>query len=155
MEELNVYAITIDQPHANLVVYDAKRLETRSWKRESIVGQVIAIHAAKTKKYMHLVPRYPFSQIEILGFPRGCIIGIARVKAIHEIMESGVVPPEAKAAKYELDFGDYDLSRGRRWAWELEGVVRLECPVECKGALGLWRVPVNIDREIRCELFCQ
>ena len=43
-------AITLYQPHATLIAIGAKTIETRSWRPPpSLVGQRIAIHAAKRK----------------------------------------------------------------------------------------------------------
>ncbi len=40
-------ALTLWQPWASLIVLRHKRFETRSWKMDGLIGERIAIHAAK------------------------------------------------------------------------------------------------------------
>lgn len=41
--------ITIWEPWATLICYGPKRIENRTWKQESLIGQYIGIHAARRK----------------------------------------------------------------------------------------------------------
>lgn len=46
----------------------------------------------------------------------------------------------------EKCFGNY---QPRRFAWLLDDVRALAQPIPCRGALGLWTVPADIERQIR------
>lgn len=100
----------------------------------------------------------PFrSALEAAGYcqfddlPLGAIIAVCELTAVHRVPPTprrfprGVgddhqyasypvtLPPFQDDA--ERAFGDYTPGR---YAWILEDVQRLDAPVECKGALGLW-----------------
>lgn len=49
----------------------------------------------------------------------------------------------------ELSFGDY--SPGRR-IWRLDEIRTLAEPVRCRGAMGLWDVPADVEAEIKGQL---
>jgi hypothetical protein len=39
-----------------------------------------------------------------------------------------------------------------QWHWQLAGVRPLAKPVECRGALGLWRLPADVEKLVRDQL---
>jgi hypothetical protein len=49
----------------------------------------------------------------------------------------------------ECAFGDYSPGR---YAWLLEDVRQLPTPVPCRGALGLWQVPPDVEAMVRQQL---
>lgn len=122
-------ALTLTQPWAQLMADGRKHIETRSWKADWIIGKTIAIHAAKgwTVADRDMAMAWGYSAFTI---PRSAIVAIVRVVDI--------VPADQARPGLEKAFGDYSPGR---WAWVTELVTKLEDPVECRGALGLWQVP--------------
>lgn len=49
----------------------------------------------------------------------------------------------------EVAFGNYEPGR---WGWVLTDVRRLPDPVPCRGALGLWTVPVDVAARLAAQL---
>lgn len=72
--------------------------------------------------------------------PPGAIVAIADLVAVDHTT-SYLALHTAERFPLEVVFGDF--TRGR-YVWLLENVRRLEEPVPCKGALGLWTVPEEI-----------
>ncbi len=150
-------ALSLIQPWASLVAIGAKQIETRSWK--TLYRGTLAIHAAK-------------------GFPchgpeqMGVIVAVCELTAVHRIPLQPqhfarfdvptqhrlssypvILPPlewrEGFGHSHEFDFGDYTAGR---FAWILTDVCALKEPIVCKGALGLWDVPANVESLIREQL---
>jgi hypothetical protein len=71
-----------------------------------------------------------------------------------ELQNGRITSGEVAAVNYEkpaagtneFAFGDYSPNR---YMWFLEDVKRLGSPIECKGALSLWEVPLEIERLLR------
>lgn len=126
-------ALTLWQPWAHAVAHFGKRIENRPWKPwPSIVGQVVAIHAAAKVD--------PIGEAAVEGWvrrhtglllppaaslPRGAIVATARV--------TGVLT-ESESPWFVGPFG-----------WTLDEVVALPAPVPCRGAQGLWTVPPEVE----------
>lgn len=157
---MNLPAITIYQPHASLCVLAGsdgkaiKQYETRSWKRDSLLGQRIAIHAGAKVFQWGYTSKPIRDALESLGWPRfnmpiGAILGSAVVHANwycaknsegHPILSHFINEPSLYGTpipETQLPFGDY--SEGR-WAWELTDVERLVCPIPANGKQGIWRL---------------
>lgn len=142
-------ALTLTQPWATLVAIGAKRVETRSWSTN--YRGSIAIHAAKgfPPEARELCGEAPFrdylvkspvwSRADLL--PRGVIVAVADLAEIAPTR--GFVPPVFfdTRSPYERMFGNYEVGR---FAWLLSNVRKLDEPIVCKGALGLWEVPADI-----------
>lgn len=138
-------AITLTQPWATLVAIGAKRVETRSWS--TLYRGRIAIHAAKgfPAEARMLLAERPFSTYlgdqRGIDLPRGAIVAVARITSVKVTMgrvPSSFVDPRCP---HEFEFGNYETGRS---AWFLDDVRKLEQPIPCKGALGLWDVPADI-----------
>ncbi len=144
-------AITITQPWATLVAIGAKRIETRSWA--TAYRGALAIHAGKglgpvggRRGLRELCFGNPFLKvlvdagINVPGlldagtfdrvFPLGAIIAVVN---LFDVRPASYLADAI--SQHEIAFGDY--SAGRH-GWLLEDVQRLDAPIDCKGALGLW-----------------
>lgn len=141
--------LTLTQPWATLVAIGAKSIETRSWYT-SYRGP-IAIHAAKgfPRDAMRLCLEQPFlDALYPAGFvgagalPVGAIVAIANL--VDCLPTAFTKIPEARLLS-EQAFGNFEHGR---YAWWLLDVRRLPEPIPCKGALGLWTVPVEIESRI-------
>jgi hypothetical protein len=171
-----VRALSLFQPYASLVAIGAKRIETRSWYTR-YRGE-LAIHASArfpTQDRM-LLREEPFMSVLIAAgvpeaecvygsrrcanwaaLPTGAIVAVAQLVGCVQTAKIGAtipghrepVYPWSAFAPHEHDFGDFGPGR---WAWLLEDVRRLETPIDCRGALGLWMVPPEIETAVRQQL---
>ena len=168
-------ALSLTQPWATLIAIGAKKIETRSW-RTPYRGQ-IAIHASKgfpawaKDDCMSLVfaralwPDLQHDSVHLLTaaeyfthvrkmraraneLPLGSIIAVANLRDCIATRNGGAFfPPEMPHhSSPEYAFGDYSPNR---YMWLLENVTALAVPIPCRGALSLWEVPENVERQIR------
>jgi len=130
-------ALTLTQPWASLVALGLKRVETRSWS--TAYRGALAIHAAKG------FPPYARKFAEgvcVLGLVPAClpfseIVATCEVVACWPTEEMVLV-----VDRHERRLGDYTPGR---WAFKLEQVRALRVPVYCRGALGLWSLPGEVE----------
>ena len=126
--------LSLTQPWAQLVVEGHKGLETRSW-RTAYRGW-LGIHASKgfPRDCRELVEQEPF--LTALNRPAesldlGAVIGVVKLTGCLSTDSMFFSPP----TEPELSFGDFSMDR---YAWELTEPGRLNIPIGCRGALGLW-----------------
>lgn len=139
-------ALTINQPYAHMIVHheddlpeftEQKHVENRT-RPTNIRGQ-IAIHAGLSLKWFKFddwtfVAKKP-SEVPEMAF--GAIIGVADIAdCIDAMTTSGM----RLVANYSHAVGPF--------LYVLENVHRLETPIPCKGALGFWTVPEEIERQV-------
>ncbi len=133
--------LTLTQPWASLVAFDAKRVETRSW-RTNYRGP-IAIHAAKgfPNDAVDLCMRQPFNRClqesrihRFRDLPLGAIVAIAKLSDVWRVERQGDAGRWGLSVQ-EQAFGDYGPGR---YAWFLRDIELLPVPIAAKGALGLW-----------------
>jgi hypothetical protein len=129
-------ALSIRQPWAWAILHAGKDIENRDW-RTTFRG-TIAVHAAKgmtLDEYAGFIDF--FGQFSGADFPdpdqlaRGCVVGLV------DIVDC--------VSYYTSDWfqGDY--------GFVLANPRTLVKPIYCKGALGLWDVPAEIERQIKDE----
>lgn len=144
-------ALSLTQPWATLVAIGAKRIETRSWN--TTYRGAVAIHAAKgfPRDCQEGCAEEPFRAVlKAAGFtntnelPRGSIVAVAR---LFKTERTEAVTLDANDDEHA--FGDYAPGR---FAWFLQGVQKLPEPVECRGSLGLWTVPLDVEAMVRRQL---
>lgn len=174
MSQLKV--LSIRQPYASLVAIGAKVVETRS-RRTSHRG-LVGIHASRTFTGAEraLVNRSPFhgalfaADPEQVAFgldstlPRGQVIAVAELvdcipseqlvrlfnKHPRPCLRYGDGPDEfVRATRHEQWFGNY---APERFGWVLNGVQRLENPVDAKGQLGIWTAPPDVEQLVLAQL---
>lgn len=156
--------LSLTQPWASLVAIGAKRIETRSW-RHPYRGPV-AIHAALK------VPEYAsnfcdtrevqeeFERAGAEGFthakdlPLGMIVAVADIETMFRFTSATFdkILERSRAGglpKYEALFGDYSAGR---CGILLTNVRELASPVPCRGALSLWEIPGDVQRQILEQL---
>jgi hypothetical protein len=143
-------ALSIRQPYTGAIAYGDKRRENRSMPTR--YRGLLALHAARAVEWgapaaawlaCGLTPYLP-------GDPRkawadaldlGAVIGVAELAGCHHADEClkgafGFCSPWSMAGQFH---------------WELSGVRSL-CPVPRKGALGLWRLPADVEQAVRAQL---
>lgn len=140
-------AVTLYEPWASLVALGWKRIETRSWSTK--YRGPLAIHASKNGYWVAetgtILKSAGKTPEEIREFrklaepwPLGKILAVATLAGCEEtqdIVRQGL-------SVQEVALGNYSPGR---WGWKLEDLRRLPNPVACKGALGLWTVPQEIE----------
>lgn len=155
-------ALSLTQPWASLVAIGAKRWETRDWPT-NFRGE-FALHASKSFPVEcrdlcnAAVFRDPLIAAGILdarrdesatmprirdAFPLGAIIAVARITSSESINRNNT--PDGP----EYHFGNYGPNR---FKFGISDVRPLETPVPCKGALGFWMVPPDVERAVREQL---
>jgi activating signal cointegrator 1 len=151
-------ALTLTQPWATLVAIGAKRIETRSWST-NYRGR-LAIHAAKgfPREARMFAYQEPAGRVlneagislggDCRELPTGAIVAVAILRQVwptgHGFWQRNSV--RDNQAAFERVFGNYDEGR---YGWLLCDVQRLVKPTPCKGALGLWTVPAEIEQQIQ------
>lgn len=164
-----IRALSLTQPWATLLAIGAKGIETRSWSHR--YRGWIAIHAAKgfPNKAKRLCWQEPFESV-LAGagyklnqrlqdygknsFPLGAIIAVGILHRINRIGRSpdGRVclrQTERFVEGDELLFGDYTPGR---CGWVFTNVGLLPEPIPCKGMLGLWTPPPDIQARLEAHL---
>lgn len=163
-------ALTILQPWASLIVGSPtappqKPIENRSWMPPaSMIGERFAIHAGK-KLDLHAFARVFLDKIcgEVrppyqtpAQFPRGGVVGVAtlewaialrshdRLAAFGDRFQR--ITPDTLAS-WALD------ADALRWffgpvGFVLRDVRAVATPVPCKGALGFWQLPGDVERAV-------
>ena len=157
-------ALTLWQPWASLIALGEKKIETRSW--QTTYRGMLAIHASQkmTREMKLLCEREPFASALDRVFAAGDELPLGAIVAVCELRN--VLMPARNINGYylignlgsnefayitepELSFGDYTPGR---YAWMLKNVCRLQVPVVCRGAQGLWDVSHEIEIEIQKQL---
>lgn len=130
-------ALTVYQPHAQLIASGAKEYETRNWSHP-YRGE-LAIHAARMwtfiEKHSAQQPPVP-TLLAAAGFPdpeslpHGAIIAIVELVAIYDAWQ--LAP---KISAQERQIGHYAPGR---FAWRMKVKYRLPKPIPVHGDKGLW-----------------
>lgn len=125
-----IRGLTLYQPMAWAISDFTKRIENRSWKPWAGVTH-LAIHAGMKFHQDHV------DQIlEVFGrevppkdeLPYGRIVAVARLAGYVEASD--------------------DPWFSGPYGWLLEDVRKLVEPIRCKGSLGLWKLPGDLDQHI-------
>jgi activating signal cointegrator 1 len=147
-----VKALSLWEPWATLVRRGLKLYETRDWPMPaSIVGQPLAIHAAKkvfVPERWHDVFRRQLSADEVYPpFSYGCILCVVHPHHSIKVGEAKLnfSMAEPARAKRELLYGNYidiDPDSGKqRWATHLKDIRVLPEPIPFSGQQGIFNWP--------------
>lgn len=139
-------ALSLWQPWASLVACGAKTVETRHWPAPaSIVGERIAVHAAKRSSELHMLRAPDFDRalheradrVRMVDgrLPLGFIVATAVVSDCVR-MDSALIDRVRDEQPDELAFGHWEVGR---FAWRLAAVQVVE-PVAYRGSQGLFDV---------------
>jgi hypothetical protein len=162
-------ALTVKQPWGHFIAHCGKAVENRTW--ETRYRGLLAIHAgaysgwdknAETSlvaleawKRWAGVPATgklaaPLTRGDAYSFfSFGAVIAVAEVAGCHhsdECMHAEyLVPPGQRT-------GCSPWAVRGQWHIELANVVPLGEPVPCKGKLGLWWLPEDVEKAVRAQL---
>lgn len=132
-------ALSLWQPWASLVAVGAKTIETRHWPpARALLGERIAIHAAKTTSHLDLArfdARFAgaLERYRHTGLPLGAIVATVRLVGVEQI-----TPDLCRVLSGdELAFGNYSTGR---YAWRLSDPILLK-PIPTIGRQGFFDVP--------------
>lgn len=150
-------AISLWQPWASAIAVGLKRFETRSWPTR--YRGPLLIHAAK--RWTGAERAFRGTAIERLrGMPeigddlRRSFLGyssvLGSIVAVANLTDCMPICYHHNASELEQLFGDYTVGR---WAWHLSEVRRIEDPVPCVGAQGLWTPSCEVVMRIGSAAF--
>jgi hypothetical protein len=126
--------LTLIRPWEAAILYLGKPIENRKWRpSDKVRGQRIALHAGMgwEKTSLPYINENAVGDLGRLNESRdrhSLIVGTVRVDGWWRVEER---PPRQWA------FGP--------WCWEFADPFPLPEPVPCKGALGLWRLPADVE----------
>ena len=145
-----MFGLTFIQPWASAVLLAGKDIENRPWApTKAALGQRIAIHAGKKVDKADawgLLQQLP----QLTDVPRGAILGTAE-------LAGWVKPSRASSFPFALESvalseAEVDAVLRSQWRspdslclWLLRGPRVLAQPIPWQGALGLWRVPAELE----------
>lgn len=140
-------ALTIQQPWAWTVVAGVKPIENRTWASKH--RGVVAVHAGNrlSERGLAEVPRlveksgYRGLMPETGDMAFGALIGTAFLVDTHDAMTGCCESPWAEEQYVEHG----GRVRKQIVHWVLEDAVEFAMPIRCRGALGLWTVPNDIE----------
>lgn len=143
-------ALTLINPWAALIASGVKLIENRTWRAPAdVIGQRIAIHAGK-KIDQDAIDGVLGSEDEHLNEYGG-----SRILETSLWRVTGAILCTAMLVGVIDENDDPDLEAGDGQEWWFTGPygfvlrdVRLVAPIACKGALGFWRVPDDIAKQI-------
>ncbi len=137
-----MYAISLLQPWASLVIMGAKKIETRSWSTRH--RGCILIHASQGKAGEIFAEDPPFKKYiqDFKALPFGAIIGSVTIDKILRV-EDFDMPDAAMEAltMEEKAFGDYTTGR---YGWVLTDPVPFKNPIPARGMPGLWKCLLDL-----------
>lgn len=139
-------ALTLRQPWAWAVIEGLKPIENRSWcPNRYQIGQPFAVHAGlafdtlgfsvfeRCAREARCWSRYQRDFEDV----RGAVLGIATLGHKHVAgADDRLVPPAARP----WFFGPY--------GFPLTRIAKLSEPLPCRGALGFWELPSDVERKI-------
>jgi hypothetical protein len=138
-------ALSLWQPWASLIAVGGKHIETRHWRPPHwLVGQRIAIHAAKTSVHLRMCEEEPFNRyLTRERCPLGALVAVVTLSRVREITAERALQLE-ETNWHEFAFGNY---KPGRFAWALTDLCALPEPVEWRGRQGIFDVPASVVGE--------
>lgn len=145
-------ALTIKPPWSHAIAQGTKRVENRSWPApQRAIGRDIAIHAGKGFDWD---ATFPAGCMTEWAAPEDCALGavvaVARLAECHYSADCMDLPPHI-AGPGQWEGCSPWCVRGQ-YHWHLGRTIALPKPVPCRGALGLWRLPGDVETAVRAQL---
>ena len=144
--------LTVRPPWSHLIARCGKSIENRSWPTR--YRGLVAVHAGT--RWDAAAERDPVALKAWLDWsvtlPRPNITGPLRRSAIDVDLGAVVAVAELAGCHYPAGFLCCEWARPDSWHWQLTGVRPLRDPVPCRGALGLWRLPEDVEAAVRAQL---
>lgn len=136
-------AITIRAPHSNCIMAGIKKTENRKWKRKNFKKQIVVVHQSLKPDTDAITSDGEISRGRKTACPTygdpckstaGKILGLA-------VFEECLPLGEVKSPTIWHD-GPYcfEISRVYPFPENMQ--------LNCKGALGFWKLPPDVDKEV-------
>jgi hypothetical protein len=147
-------ALTLCQPHAHFVAWCGKRAENRSW--HTAYRGPLAVHAGLSRSWLvydeddegsapPLPDGTPYPRLGDMAW--GAVVAVAELvdcRQPSEVNDLFLPDPVRAALRSHWAEGSY--------CFILAGVRPLPRPVPCRGAMGLWRLPPDVERAVLTQL---
>jgi ASCH domain len=137
--------LSVQQPWAAAIAYGPKTVENRTWPAPGwALRTMIAIHASKKPDISARPPdgeSWPMAQRMHLG----AVIAVATLAGCHLSPDFGGICGATRPLCSPWSARD-------QYHWLLADVRPLPEPVPCRGMLGLWRLPENVEKAVRARL---
>jgi hypothetical protein len=175
-------ALTVRQPWAGCIAHLDKRIENRSWRLpDKYLGTEVAVHAAAAVDRDNMsAPMGAEGWASLFGsnaewdawrswhpgrkqrdmanwppkLALGAVVSVATLADCHRFDWDelcGYSGDWSESSRHPGLCSPY-VVLGVEWHWELAGVRPLAEPVPCKGKLGLWRLPEDVEKAVRAQL---
>ena len=142
--------LSVMQPWASAIAYGKKTVENRTWGApEWITGQAIAVHASRGVDWDATAAAWiaagltPYDgtakhKAWTASLTLGAVVAVARVTGSCVPWKCG-----GECSPWAVKGQDH---------WQLADVRPLADPVPCRGMLGLWRLPDDVEQAVRAQL---
>lgn len=148
---MTLRALSVKQPWA-LAICRGKDTENRTW--ETQFRGPVAIHASKVFDNVSDDTLDWIAEQTGLSFEeahdqdhRGAVVAVAEIVGCHLNCgyEGHVFPgmTPVMCSQWAVE---------GQWHWEIDNIQVLREPVPARGALGLWRLPEDVDEAVRAQL---
>jgi len=147
-----VWALTLRQPWAWMVIHGSKDLENRTWINKIVLelqrtGAEFAIHAGHSMTRVEYAEAVAFAKQEDprLCVPRaeelqfGQVIGTARLSELVPVQHYGP-PGRADHVRWHME---------GQWGWRLSERRALPSPFRCAGKQGFWKLDDSLIENAR------
>lgn len=166
-------ALTLTQPWCGLVAAGLKPIENRprAMGAQRMIGERIALHAGREvdrdawRRIIEIAPElaldYPGPMAERARVHRLAAItsAVIAVATIDKVLDGGWTPGAIAEHGDALTYGDGRLigRAGVRWFFGPVGIVlrdtiALPAPVSCKGMLGFWTLPPDVEAAVIAQV---
>lgn len=134
-------ALTLKQPWLYAIEHLGKRVENRSWAIPfNLRGQWIALHAGKANQRAEWVKVFEIhGEMPPFNLTFGAVTSVAMFGS-SILTDSHRLRP----SKQKWFFGPK--------GWLITDLLLLEEPLPCRGMLGLWTIPNDIEMDIRRQI---
>ena len=129
-------ALTVKQPWAWAIACGAKDIENRTWNTNHL-GR-LAIHAAARDDHASAFARiYELTGAYVLRTDRSAVVAVVDVAGVCTEQDGCACGPWAIPDQHH---------------WRLINARALPNPVSCKGRLGLWNLPADVEAAVLEQL---
>lgn len=151
-------ALTVTQPWAGLLAAGIKRIENRPRTPPAhLLAEQFAIHASREfdqaamRRVIEIDPRLALDHPESLT---------RRDRLFEQMTTTSCVVGVATLVTYVTDvrqIAEYTTHDQERWffgpiGYVLRDAIALRDPVACKGMLGFWTLPEEVERKVRKQI---
>lgn len=146
-------SITVRPPWSWAISHGPKRIENRTWQRPC--RGLLAIHAGKgwdedgedsllvQRAWLDAGHELRTLMPKRAGIPMGAVVAVADLVDICGAQMRSFIPGDCLCGPWAM--------RGQ-YHWRLANVRPLAEPVPCRGALGLWTLPDEVEAAVMAQL---